>query len=123
MFAGSEHDAGAESKNTCHSVVTQTDLMALLNSPSRASCGVMIPSSMKILLQVVFRELSGPFGALYKHDVSSSRISPLLEALDEKLGTICASAEPDTHAPIARGLLQAALDALLRVLLHGGPHR
>lgn len=73
--------------------------------------------------QGVYRDLTTPFSALYKHSVAQSRIPPLLEALDEQLGSCCASAEADLHGLLAQGLLQAALDALLRVLLHGGPHR
>ena len=71
----------------------------------------------------MYRDLTAPLNALYKHDVRQSRIGPLLEALDDELGSFCASAEPELHGLLARGLLQAALDALLRVLLHGGPHR
>lgn len=61
--------------------------------------------------------------AIYKHSVAQSRITPLLEVLDDKLGSFCSSAETELHGLVARGLLQATLDALLRVLLHGGPHR
>ena len=74
-------------------------------------------------VQVVFRDLAEPFSGLYNHDVQHSRIGPLLEAVDEKLGSLCSSAEVELHNLIAQNLLQTTLDALLRVLLHGGPNR
>ena len=47
----------------------------------------------------------------------------LFPAIDSALGDVCGSAEAEQHAPIARGLLQSTVDAVLRVLLHGGPNR
>ena len=74
-------------------------------------------------VQVVYRELAAAFSALYRHQVAQARIGPLLEALDASLGGLCTSAEVELHGALARGLLQATLDAILRALLHGGPNR
>ena len=72
---------------------------------------------------MVYRDLAPSFAAIYMHDVQRSRIGNLLEAVDEKLGNLCSSAEAEVHSLIAQGLLQATIDAILRILLHGGPHR
>lgn len=71
----------------------------------------------------MYRDMASQLEGLYKHEVAQTRIGPLLEAVDEKLGSLCSSAEVEIHSLIAQGLLQATLDALLRVLLHGGPNR
>ena len=82
-----------------------------------------MPHNQKVR-QVVFWDLRGPFlEELYRHSVQSARIHPILESLDSWLGQLCAAAAPDMHPLLARALLLAAVNALLRVLLHGGPHR
>lgn len=72
---------------------------------------------------MICRELAEQFSQLYVHDVQHSRMGPLLEALDEKLGSLCSNAEVDMHEMIAQNLLQSTLEAIVRVLLHGGPNR
>lgn len=74
-------------------------------------------------MQSVQRDLASAFEAVYKHDVSQARMAPLLDAVDEELGNLCDGAEPELHPLLARALLGATVDAMLRVLLHGGPNR
>ncbi|KAK9787273.1 hypothetical protein WJX73_008331 [Symbiochloris irregularis] len=74
--------------------------------------------------KVVFWDLREPvLESLYRHDVRSARMTPVLEALDNWLGQLCTTAVADMHPLIARALLLAAVNAVLRVLMHGGPTR
>ena len=75
-------------------------------------------------VQVVFWDMRGPFlEALYKHHVRHARLAPVLDGLDTALSQLCAASVPDVHPLLARGLLHASTNGLLRVLLHGGPDR
>eukprot|EP00891_Asterochloris_glomerata_P005407 jgi/Astpho2/5407/Aster-07358 len=60
---------------------------------------------------------------LYKHHVKTARIQILLISIDEALGNVCAAAADSLHAYLAKGLLQAVVIAMQRVLLDGGPNR
>lgn len=75
------------------------------------------------LLQVIYRDLAEEFASLYVHDVQHSRMGTLLQAVDDKLGSLCSTAEMEVHSLLAQTLLQTTLDAIIRVLLHGGPNR
>ena len=76
------------------------------------------------MCQVVFWDMRDLFlEQLYRHNVQAARISPVLEGLDHWLGQLCSAAAPEMHPLLARALLLAAVNALLRVLLHGGPYR
>ena len=75
-------------------------------------------------MQMVFWDMrDAVLEQLYRHRVQSARIGPVLEGLDIWLGQLCTVAAPDMHPLLARALLLAAVNALLRVLLHGGPYR
>lgn len=74
--------------------------------------------------QVVFWDMrNAVLEDLYRHSVANARMHPVIEGLDGWLGQLCSAAVPDLHPLLARALLLAAVNALLRVLLHGGPFR
>lgn len=74
--------------------------------------------------RVVFIELHDVFGeGLYAGDVTTSRVSPVLEQLDAKLGEIAETSAESLRNSIAGALMRACFDCLLRVLLAGGPSR
>ena len=95
--------------------------LIFLKQPARATVGWKI--AVLSSLQVVFRDLAEDFAGLYVHDVQHSRMGPLLQAVDDKLGNLCSTAEMEVHSLLAQTLLQTSLDAIIRVLLHGGPNR
>ena len=75
-------------------------------------------------MQIIFFDLRKiVLDDLYKHHVRTARIQILLISIDEALGNVCASAADSLHAYLAKGLLQAVVIAMQRVLLDGGPNR
>lgn len=75
-------------------------------------------------LQIIFFDLRKVvLDDLYKHHVKTARIQILLISIDEALGNVCAAAADSLHAYLAKGLLQAVVIAMQRVLLDGGPNR
>ena len=95
-------------------------LFRLLRSSRKPYCQL---ENKPLSLQVVYRDLAEEFASLYVHDVQHSRMGPLLQAVDDKLGSLCSTAEMEVHSLLAQILLQTTLDAIIRVLLHGGPNR
>jgi hypothetical protein len=73
--------------------------------------------------QVVYQELRQPLlEDLYRHSVEMARLGPVLEHLDETLGTLCSStpkelhagAKPRCHDPYTRGWIMQHLSARLK---------
>lgn len=60
---------------------------------------------------------------LYKVSVSQARMQLVVDGLDPVLGELCEVIVEPLRDRVVLGLLQAALDGLLRVLLDGGPTR
>ncbi|EIE26922.1 DUF810-domain-containing protein [Coccomyxa subellipsoidea C-169] len=60
---------------------------------------------------------------VYRHSVQQARLGPVLEQIDEALGALCEATPKELHEGISAALLGAVVEALLRVLLHGGPCR
>ena len=76
------------------------------------------------LLQVVYEDLRQPLlEDLYRHSVQLARLGPVLEQLDDALGALCQATPKELHAGIGGALLATMVEALMRVLLHGGPCR
>lgn len=74
--------------------------------------------------RVVYADLRDIFiEGLYVGDVSSSRISIVLEQLYVKLGEIAETSAVSVRNRIVGALMKACFDCLLRVLLAGGPSR
>ncbi|KAG0560384.1 hypothetical protein M758_10G172500 [Ceratodon purpureus] len=74
--------------------------------------------------RVVFSDLRDVFyEGLYAGDVSSARVSSVLEQLDGKLGEIAETSAESMRNRVAGALMRACFDCLLRVLLAGGPSR
>lgn len=74
--------------------------------------------------RAVFSDLRDVFyEGLYAGDVSSARVSNVLEQLDGKLGEIAEISAESLRNRIAGALMRACFDCLLRVLLAGGPSR
>ena len=79
--------------------------------------------SIKPYVQVIFVELESDVGDVYKHTVSGARIGPLIEAVDGKLSVMVDLLVEELRDNLAIHLLQAIVDAFLRILLHGGSNR
>lgn len=78
---------------------------------------------MRIFFQVMFQELEADVSNVYKHTVVGARVEPLIVAINEKLSAMVGSLDEDLPNMLASHLLQALVDAFLRILLHGGPNR
>jgi hypothetical protein len=72
--------------------------------------------------QAVYLDLRGLQG-LYRFHVEAARVTTVLPAVDLVLTELCQATWPDLHAGLARALLGALAQAVLRILLHGGPQR
>ncbi|CAL8468909.1 g8450 [Coccomyxa elongata] len=77
-----------------------------------------------IAARVVWQDLRQPLlEDVYRHSVQQARLGPVLELLDEALGSLCEATPKELHAGLGAALLGATVEALMRVLLHGGPCR
>lgn len=75
-------------------------------------------------MQTIWWELRKAYQEeLWKHRVDKARMGQLLGQLDQKLGDLAAHLPTPLHPPLITSLLQASADALVRVLLDGGPFR
>lgn len=61
--------------------------------------------------------------AVYRHSVERARLQPFLVALDAHLGDLAGGADDALVPLLAAGLLEAAVAAMSRILLDGGPYR
>ncbi|CAK0780416.1 hypothetical protein CVIRNUC_005046 [Coccomyxa viridis] len=74
--------------------------------------------------KVVYEDLRQPLlEDLYRHSVQQARLGPALEQLDDALGALCQATPKELHTGIGGALLATMVEALMRVLLHGGPCR
>nr|XP_016439290.1 PREDICTED: uncharacterized protein LOC107765185 isoform X2 [Nicotiana tabacum] len=80
--------------------------------------------SEAIAYKVIFHELSHVFwDYLYVGDVSSSRIEPFLQELEENLEIISATVHDRVRTRVITKVMKASFDGFLFVLLAGGPSR
>ncbi|KAK9829741.1 hypothetical protein WJX72_007612 [[Myrmecia] bisecta] len=74
--------------------------------------------------KVIFYDIRKPIlEDLYKHRVDKARIGPVLELMDSALGNMAAETHPEVQPQLIRTMLEAAITAISRVLLDGGPYR
>ena len=74
--------------------------------------------------QAVFCDLRVPvLEDMYRHSVARARADPILSDLDAILAELATRCNSALARPLAAGLLAATVDAFMRVLLDGGPHR
>ncbi len=76
-------------------------------------------------MQVIFFDIRKPFlEDLYKHSVDRARMGhAVLGALDAALGDLASEAHTAVQPLLVRAMLDAAVAAVSRVLLDGGPNR
>ena len=74
--------------------------------------------------QAVFCDLRVPvLEDMYRHSVARARADPILSDLDAILAELATRCNSALARPLAAGFLAATVDAFMRVLLDGGPHR
>lgn len=74
--------------------------------------------------KVIFHELSHVlWDGLYNVDVSSSRIEPFLQALEQFLEIISSTVHDRVRTRVITDVMKASFDGFLLVLLAGGPSR
>lgn len=74
-------------------------------------------------VQVVFCDSRAEMEGVYRHSVERARLQPFLVALDAHLGDLAGGADDALVPLLATGLLEAAVAAISRILLDGGPYR
>ncbi|KAA8534911.1 hypothetical protein F0562_029873 [Nyssa sinensis] len=77
-----------------------------------------------IAYKVIFHDLSPVlWDGLYVGEVSSSRIEPLLQELEQNLEIISATVHDRVRTRVITNIMKASFDGFLFVLLAGGPSR
>lgn len=101
------------------------DELSVVFEPTRKACSVTIDKICDFTgTKIIFWDSRDAIiEGLYKISVSQARMEKVTNVLDPVLGQLCEMIEDPLRDRVVLGLLQAALEGLLRVLLDGGPAR